>query len=193
MTPSDALPPLVLRHALGRTLAVAWWVLAPALLLAGGWPPGVRGVLVAAGVSGLLWSTCWRPAVVLDGDGVTVVNPLRDIRIDWPALDEAEFGWALRLRAGEVTCVAAAAPGPAQMSVLYDRHVTPGGVLERDAVSRDSIVAPALLAVRQRWAASGGGPAAGGVSVRRPRASAAVLAASAALLVAAASAGALSR
>lgn len=174
---------VVLRHALGRAVAVAGWIAALAWLVAS-WPPDGLGLLFAAATSGLLWVACWRPAVVIDDAGVTVRNPLRDVRIGWSALDEAGFGWSLRLRAGDVSCRALAAPGPASMSALYDRHVTPGGVLERDAVARaGQRPAPALLAVRQRWEARRSEPS-GEVAVTPALASIVVLAASLVLLVA---------
>lgn len=180
--------PVVLRHALGRTVAALGWVAALAWLVTT-WPPGGTDALVAAGLSGLFWVLCWRPAVVIDDDGVTVRNPLRDVRVGWSALDEAGFGWSLRLRAGDVTCHAAAAPGPASMSALYDRHVTAGGVLERDAVAlAGQRPAPALLAVRQRWEARRV-VAPGGVTAAPAVTSIAVLAASVVLLAAAALTG----
>lgn len=176
---------VVLRHALGRAVAVAGWAAALGWLVAS-WPPDGSGVLFAAAASGLLWVSCWRPAVVIDDAAVTVRNPLRDVRIGWSALDEATFGWSLRLRAGELSCRAVAAPGPASMSALYDRHVTPGGVLERDAVARaGQWPAPALLAVRQRWEIRRSEPS-GGVVVTPAAASIAVLVTSLVCLVAAA-------
>ncbi len=177
--------PVVLRHALGRAVAVAGWAAVLGWLVAA-WPPGGSGLLFAAAASGLLWVVCWRPAVVIDDAAVTVRNPLRNVRIGWSALDDASFGWSLRLRAGDVDCRAAAAPGPASMSALYDRHVTPGGVLERDAVAlAGRRPAPALLAVRQRWEARRF-EASGGVVAVPAVASIAVLTASAVLLIAAA-------
>ncbi len=174
-----------MRHALGRAVAVVGWALVLGWLVAA-WPPGGAGLPFAAAVSGLLWVMCWRPAVVIDDAAVTVRNPLRDVRIGWSALDEASFGWSLRLRAGDLSCRAVAAPGPASMSALYDRHVTPGGVLERDAVAlAGRRPAPALLAVRQRWEARRTAPS-GGVAATPAVASIAVLAASAVLLIAAA-------
>lgn len=176
---------VVLRHALARAVAVTGWAAALGWLVAT-WPPGGPGLLFAAAASGLLWVLCWRPAVVIDDAAVTVRNPLRDVRIGWSALDEATFGWSLRLRAGDVACRAVAAPGPASMSALYDRHVTPGGVLERDAVAQAGRrPALALLAVRQRWEARRSEPS-GGVTATPAVASVAVLAVSLVLLVVAA-------
>lgn len=199
MTPTPV-PPATIRHELGRTVTLLAWVATAALAVAN-WPgnPSVAGI--AVGVCGLLWATCWRPAVLVADDAVTVRNPTRDVRIGWAALEEASFGWALRLRAGSITCTAAAAPGPASMSVLYDRHRTPGGVLERDAIaSAGQQPAPALAVVRQRWSAQGWAPAASdtsrsspaavsaptSVTVTRPWLSIGVLTASATLIIAAA-------
>jgi hypothetical protein len=153
MSPA-ATAPVVLRHGLGRLVTLAVWA-ATALWLMADWPPSVAGLLLALGLSGLGWVLCWRPAVVVADDALDVRNPWNDVRIPWSRLDDATFGWALRLRAGDVVCTAAAAPGPARMGALYDRHVTAGGVYERDGVlEAGSRPPPALLAVLQRWSAS---------------------------------------
>lgn len=144
---------VVIRHDLGRTVAVVVWVGAVAAVMAT-WPPSVPGVLVAVGASALVWVLCWRPAVVVDDDGVTIRNPLRGVRIGWAALDDVDFDWSLRLQAGGVSCRAAAAPGPASMGALYDRSSSAEGLYERAAMKDvGRRMTPALAAVRQRWAA----------------------------------------
>lgn len=108
--------------------------------------------MLALGLSGIVWVLAWRPSVMVADDAVTVRNPLRDVRIAWPALDDAGFDWALWLRAGNVTCRAAAAPGPASMGALYDRGRSKTGIYERHAVKTvGHSLPPALFAVRQRW------------------------------------------
>lgn len=168
--------PVVVHHDLGRTAAVVVWVVAFGLVAAS-WPPGVSGAMGVAGISGVVWALGWRPVVVVADDAVIVRNPLRDVRIGWAALDEAEFDWSLRLRAGVVVVRAAAAPGPASMGALYDRR-TARGVLERRTVTDvGRQLPPALLAVRQRWATHAHGASAV-VVVTRPWASVVVLGAS---------------
>jgi hypothetical protein len=54
-------------------------------------------LLVVAGT----WSVFVRPAVLLDVDGVTVRNILRDIQIPWSELTHAESRWNLKVFAGD--------------------------------------------------------------------------------------------
>jgi|SRR5690625_4146491 len=161
-------PPIVIRHDLGRTAAVVVWVAAIAIV-ASEWPPSWSVALFALGVSGIVWTIGWRPAVVVEDRAVTVRNPLREVRLGWGGIDDAGFDWSLWLRAGEVRCRASAAPGPASMGALYDRD-TSGGIITRRGpaeVAGGRRVPPALVSVRQRWAMRARGASAE-VMVSRP-------------------------
>jgi hypothetical protein len=48
-----------------------------------------------------VWSVFARPAVVLDAEGVTVRNVMRDTRIPWARLTEVEARWNLKVFAGD--------------------------------------------------------------------------------------------
>ena len=49
-------------------------------------------------VTGVVYVTARRPRVIIDADGVTVVNPVGDHRIGWPAVAAADPTELLRLR-----------------------------------------------------------------------------------------------
>ena len=54
----------------------------------------------------LVWSLLVRPAVVLDDDGVTIRNVLRDFFIPWVRVTDVEFHWNLKVFAGDRPYVA---------------------------------------------------------------------------------------
>ena len=47
------------------------------------------------------WVVFLRPAVVLDQQGVTLRNLVRNVSIPWPVLSDVEFRWNVRVFAGE--------------------------------------------------------------------------------------------
>jgi hypothetical protein len=49
-------------------------------------------------VTGVVYVTARRPRVIIDADGVTVVNPVGDHRVGWPAVVAADATELLRLR-----------------------------------------------------------------------------------------------
>ena len=49
-------------------------------------------------VTGVVYVTARRPRVIIDADGVTVVNPVGDYRVGWPAVVGADATELLRLR-----------------------------------------------------------------------------------------------
>jgi hypothetical protein len=50
----------------------------------------------------LMWSLFIRPAVVLDGDGVTVRNVVRDVHIPWVQVTDVEYRWNLKVFVGDL-------------------------------------------------------------------------------------------
>ena len=157
-----AVRPVVLHHDLGRA---AFLTLAGvgALVVADGAAEGravrLLQLLALAGVAALLG---WRPAVVVDDLAVTLVNPLRTVRVPWPAVEDVAMGWTLTVTAGGVRHRAWAAPGPRRMRSLYERRWTDGGILERLAVAEVERagaggagalgLGDAGIVVAQRWA-----------------------------------------
>ena len=49
----------------------------------------------------LMWSLFVRPAVLLDDDGVTIRNVVRDIYIPWAKVTDVEFRWNLKVFVGD--------------------------------------------------------------------------------------------
>jgi Bacterial PH domain len=68
-------------------------------------------------ITGVVYVTAQRPRVIASPDALTIVNPLRDHRIEWPALVGADSTDLLRVRCqwpdGPAADEAGAAPAPA--------------------------------------------------------------------------------
>ena len=98
----------------GSTVAISVAALVSAafdgvdVLLAFGGPLALLGLLG--------WAGFWRPYVEVSDGGVTVVNTLRTVTVPWPAVQEVEGRYGLRLRTayGAVTAWAASAPSGRQ-------------------------------------------------------------------------------
>jgi hypothetical protein len=145
---------LVYRPVLGRMLAVcyagfvAWWLIAG---LAGGGTAGPSWTasvwLLALGT--VVHAVLWRPAVVVDPDGVLLVNVLREVRVPWAALEAVETRYALTLIAAGHRYASWAAGAPGRGGLL----ARPGGATPQRS-SRDlrSDSGAAAFLVEQAWA-----------------------------------------
>jgi len=49
-------------------------------------------------ITGVVQVTVYRPRIVADGEGLTVMNPLRDHRIGWAAVAGIDAAWQLRVQ-----------------------------------------------------------------------------------------------
>lgn len=118
-TPGGVVPGrLVYRPVMGRVLTVCygafavWWLIAG---LSGGGRASVSGTGIAwlVAVGAVMYAVLWRPAVVVDTEGVQLLNVVRDVRIPWAALEGVETRYALTLFTAERrwTSWAAGAPG----------------------------------------------------------------------------------
>lgn len=67
------------------------------------WADNPQPLFVAWLVFGLavVWSLFVRPAVLLDEDGVTLRNVVRDVHIPWHAVTDVEFRWNLKVVVGD--------------------------------------------------------------------------------------------
>jgi hypothetical protein len=54
-------------------------------------------------VTGIVYATAQRPRIIVDADGVTIVNPLRDHRVGWPAVVGFDATELLRMRCSWLT------------------------------------------------------------------------------------------
>jgi hypothetical protein len=108
-------PTVRLRARSAQVLGAAMMVVAVA---------GVLSALVAGGdtilrfaapmaLFGVLgWGAFWRPYVEVSDGGITVANTLRTVEIPWPAVEEVDGRYGLRLRTayGPVSAWGASAP-----------------------------------------------------------------------------------
>jgi hypothetical protein len=139
----------VFRSAGSAVLSWAWFVVAVIILvdLAVEGRDHVAAVTAAVvvAVTGVVYACAWRPRIVADSAGITVVNPVRDHQVPWPAVATVDVVNAVR-----VHC--APAPGAARGKVLYSWAVQSSprsarkAALRREAASRPG----ARLAPRPR-------------------------------------------
>ena len=158
---------LVYRPLSGRigaacfALLALWWAVA---LVLGGHPrQALIGVPLLAAAVAAVWAVFWRPAVVVDDDAVLLLNPVRDVRVPWPALEDVDTRFALTLTASgrRYQSWAAAAPGrglglsrgPADRGPVLPAGAGAGGVKHRPSRALTSHSGAAAFMVEQRWEA----------------------------------------
>src|SRR5665648_373874 len=73
------------------------------LSLAWNWADYPQPLFVVWVLFGLacVWAVFVRPAVLLDVEGVTLRNVLRDVHIPWTRLTDVEYRWNLKVFVGE--------------------------------------------------------------------------------------------
>ena len=111
-------------------------------------------------VAGTTWAVFWRPRVEVSDGGVRIVNVTRTIDVPWPAIQDIETKWALKLVTAYGSFTAWAAPsggrGPARRASRIELN------LLRSAPVTDHLAAPTSLdgaagdaaeLVRDHWAA----------------------------------------
>lgn len=148
----------------------AWWVggvwaLALGTTVAYGVTSGVeafvRALPWAVAVSVLAWMVFWMPRVDVDGEGVLVVNPLRTVRVPWPALIDVRTRYSLTLVTPSGEVKAWAAPGPGRHELASAGRQDLAGLPASTYDSRGAVGLGDLLSapsgvvaqhVRRRWA-----------------------------------------
>ncbi len=108
--------PEVFRSAGSLVLAWAWFVVAVIILV----DLAVQGrdhvVVVTAAtvlvITGIVYACAYRPKIVADSAGISLINPVRDHRVPWAAVVKVDVVNAVR-----VHCTPA--PGAARGKVLY--------------------------------------------------------------------------
>lgn len=90
----------------------AWWILAG---LTSSRHAGLSWTALAwmLAIGTVLYAAFWRPAVIVDDDGVLLCNVVRDVRVPWAALEGVETQYALTLVTAQhrYSSWAAGAPG----------------------------------------------------------------------------------
>lgn len=112
-----------------RVLAVAWWVLAALLagdlVLRGGPTSQVLGLPLLALSCAVVHAFFWYPAVVVDDDGVELVNVARTVRLPWSSVEDLDTRWALTLTAADRSWQSWAAPASGRRVRPVQRRETP--------------------------------------------------------------------
>jgi len=93
--------PEVFRSAGSLILSWAWFVVAAIILV----DLAIQGrdhvaVLTAATVlviTGIVYACAYRPKIVADSDGISVINPVRDHRVPWAAVIKVDVVNAVRV------------------------------------------------------------------------------------------------
>ena len=106
----------VFRSAGSAVLSWAWFVVALIVLV----DLAVQGrdhaaVVTAAlvlAITGVVYACAWRPKIVADPSGITVLNPVRDYQVPWTAVSNVDVVNAVRVHCEP-------APGAARGKVLY--------------------------------------------------------------------------
>jgi Bacterial PH domain len=106
----------VFRSAGSTILSWAWFVVAVIVLVDLAVQGRDHAALVAAAtvlaITGVVYSCAWRPRIVADSAGITLVNPVRDHQVPWAAVVKVDVVNAVR-----VHC--APALGVARGKILY--------------------------------------------------------------------------
>lgn len=112
-----------------RVLAVAWWVLAAVLagdlLLRGDLGAALLGLPVLAFSCAVVFGLFWHPAVLVDADGVELVNVARRVRLPWSTVETLDTRWALSLEAAGRRWTSWAAPASGRRVRPVQRRETP--------------------------------------------------------------------
>ena len=123
----------VFRSAGSAVLSWAWFVVAVIILV----DLAVQGrdhaalitaVLVLA-ITGVVYACAWRPKIVADPGGITIINPVRDHQVPWAAVSKVDVVNAVRVHCEP-------APGAARGKVLYSWAVQSSPRATRKATLR---------------------------------------------------------
>ncbi len=154
---------VVLRPSGVRVLAAVTWLLV-LVYLALTVTSGVQQLLLfsptAALVCFLVYALFWRPRLVVDADGVTLVNVLRDVRIPFSRIRSVQTRYTMTVETeeGEFASWSAPAPGRTSAMSLSRREASGANLMGADlsqgisastAPNTDS--GSAALLVRHRW------------------------------------------
>jgi len=66
-------------------------------------------------VTGVVYACAFRPRVITDADGLTMLNPVREYRVPWARVSDVYLGESVQIHCS----AAAAAPAPAKGKVLH--------------------------------------------------------------------------
>ena len=126
----------VFRSAGSTVLSWAWFVVALIILIDLAVQGRDHAALITAAlvlaITGVVYACAWRPKIVADSGGVTVINPVRDHRVPWTAVSKVDVVNAVR-----VHCEPAS--GAARGKILYSWAVQSSGRSARKASLRREV------------------------------------------------------
>lgn len=127
------------------------------LIVAGEPEPLLRGTGPLLLVSVGIWATFWLPRIRVGPADVVIVNPLRSIRVSWPAITDVRTRWGLELQTTKGRYPVWAAPrsgaiGAGRSARLAARRVETGAAAPREDAVRDAASAASVV-VASRWTA----------------------------------------
>lgn len=110
-------------------------------------------------VGGGCWAVFWRPRVEVTDGGVRIVNVTRTIDVPWPAIQNVETKWALKLVTAYGSFTAWAAPaggrGPARRASRIELDLLRRSAVTENLAPPGSIegaAGDAAVIVRDHWA-----------------------------------------
>ncbi|MCV2396414.1 PH domain-containing protein [Actinotalea sp. M2MS4P-6] len=115
----------------------------------------VLAVAIAGFVVGMSWALFWRPRVILDDGGVTVVNVVRTIQVPWPLVVDAEAGWSLVLSTPRHRWTAWAAPRASGTQQTLSQAARRGRPPAEPSRASAEVVAAAIRRRQDELVASG--------------------------------------
>lgn len=174
--------PIVFRSTSSRVLAgiISGGALLAAVAVAvtDGLVSAVSVLPVLALIGGFGWAAYWRPAVVVDDAGVTVVGVIATTEVPWASIRTIDTRWALTLKTTTGVVTAWAAPAPSRhglyrvtkgenQNLAADTYLA-GTIRPGDALSSDSGQAAEIVRrAWDRWRENQGESPADGEPVRR--------------------------
>jgi hypothetical protein len=106
----------VFRSAGSAVLSWAWFVVAVIILVDLAVQGRDRAAVVTAvlvlAITGVVYACAWRPKIVADSSGISVINPVRDHLVPWAAVSKVDVVNAVRVHCEP-------APGAVRGKVLY--------------------------------------------------------------------------
>ena len=106
----------VFRSAGSTILSWAWFVVAVIVLVdlavQGRDQAAVVTAVLVLAITGVVYACAWRPKIVADSSGISVINPVRDYLVPWAAVRKVDVVNAVRVHCEP-------APGTARGKVVY--------------------------------------------------------------------------
>lgn len=136
----------VFRSAGSIVLSWAWLLVAVIALIdlavQGRDHPAVVTALAIIAISAVVYGCAWRPRIVADSSGITVVNPLRDHQVPWAAVSNVDVVNAVRVHT---------APGATSGKIIYSWAVQSSPSSARRAARRAGLAGQRPRLTRPRY------------------------------------------